>query len=148
MSNKESFSFICLPHHNFRRKLYCLETLKRPGSNMLLSTTVQTFIKNRRRFTEETQYPPSFYLSAIICFSVLYTTTSAVKGLACSPRVRQPRSVKPKTIKLALASQYQGARGKTIKFVFVASPHAALRRKSKDWLARNRDNVSELRRHV
>jgi hypothetical protein len=32
---------------------------------------------------------------------------------------------------------------KTIKLVFVASPHAALRRKSKDWLARNQDNVSK-----
>ena len=33
---------------------------------------------------------------------------------------------------------------KTIKLVFVASPpHASLRRKSKDWLARNQDNVSE-----
>jgi hypothetical protein len=30
-----------------------------------------------------------------------------------------------------------------IKLVFVASPHAALRRKSKDWLAWNQDNVSE-----
>jgi hypothetical protein len=32
---------------------------------------------------------------------------------------------------------------KNIKLVFVASPqrHAALRRKSKDWLARNRNNV-------
>ena len=38
----------------------------------------------------------------------------------------EPRSVKPKTIKL----------------VFVAS-HAALRRKSRDWLARNQNNVSE-----
>ena len=36
---------------------------------------------------------------------------------------------------------------KTMKLVFVAYPllnHAALRRKSKDWLARNRDNMSEL----
>jgi len=34
---------------------------------------------------------------------------------------------------------------KTMKLVFVASPtkHAALMRKSKDWLARNRDNVSQ-----
>ena len=34
---------------------------------------------------------------------------------------------------------------KTIKLVFVASPlkHVALRRKGKDWLARNQDNVSE-----
>jgi hypothetical protein len=33
---------------------------------------------------------------------------------------------------------------KTIKLVFVASPlkHVALRRKGKDWLARNQDNVS------
>ena len=38
----------------------------------------------------------------------------------------EPRSVKPKTIKL----------------VVVAS-HAALRRKRKDWLARNQNNVSE-----
>jgi hypothetical protein len=29
------------------------------------------------------------------------------------------------------------------KLVFVASPLAALRRKSKDWLARNHDNMSE-----
>ena len=44
-------------------------------------------------------------------------------------RVFEPRSVKPKTIKL----------------VFVASPlkHAALRRKSKDWLALNQNNVSK-----
>ena len=35
----------------------------------------------------------------------------------------------------------------TIKLVFVASPlkQAALRRKSKDWLARNENNVSEWR---
>ena len=34
---------------------------------------------------------------------------------------------------------------KTIKLVFVSfsDKHAALRRKSKDWLARNQDNVSE-----
>ena len=32
---------------------------------------------------------------------------------------------------------------KIIKLVFVASKHAALRRKSKDWLALNRNNVSE-----
>jgi hypothetical protein len=34
---------------------------------------------------------------------------------------------------------------KSIKLVFVASPlkHAALRRKSKDWLALNQDNVSK-----
>ena len=33
---------------------------------------------------------------------------------------------------------------KTMKLVFVASPLTpALRRKSKDWLARNQDNVSE-----
>jgi hypothetical protein len=33
---------------------------------------------------------------------------------------------------------------KTIRLVFVASAkHAKLRRKSKDWLVRNQDNVSE-----
>jgi uncharacterized HAD superfamily protein len=32
---------------------------------------------------------------------------------------------------------------KTNKLVFVTSQYAALRRKSKDWLARNQDNVSE-----
>jgi len=29
-----------------------------------------------------------------------------------------------------------------------SAKHAALRRKSKDWLARNRDNVSRVGRHV
>ena len=32
---------------------------------------------------------------------------------------------------------------KTIKLFFVTAKYAALRRKSKDWLARNQDNVSE-----
>jgi hypothetical protein len=39
------------------------------------------------------------------------------------------------------------AKPKTIKLVFFASPlfkHAALRRESKDWLALNQNNVSQL----
>jgi hypothetical protein len=32
---------------------------------------------------------------------------------------------------------------KTKKLVFVASPQAALKSKSNDWLARNQNNVSE-----
>jgi hypothetical protein len=31
---------------------------------------------------------------------------------------------------------------KTIKIIFFASPHVALRRKSKDWLVLNQDNES------
>jgi hypothetical protein len=46
---------------------------------------------------------------------------------------------------LVLSAVYR-IKPKNIKLVFVASPlskHAALRRKRKDWLARNLDNVSE-----
>jgi hypothetical protein len=40
-----------------------------------------------------------------------------------------PRTVKPKTVKIGIC--------------YFSTKHAALRRKSKDWLARNQDNVSE-----
>ena len=48
---------------------------------------------------------------------------------------------------LALSVVNRGFKPKTIKLIFVASPLSiqptALRRKSKDWLAWNLDNVSE-----
>jgi len=57
-----------------------------------------------------------------------------VEWFACSPRVLvdsgfEPRSGQTKDYKIAICC--------------FSTKHAALRRKSKDWLARNQDNVSE-----
>jgi hypothetical protein len=63
----------------------------------------------------------------------LITTTSVVKLLVCSPQVwyfygSSSGRFKPKT---------------KIGICFFSAKHAALRRKRKDWLARNQDNMSK-----
>ena len=49
--------------------------------------------------------------------------------LVCGRLWVEPGRIKPRTLKL--------------EFVGFSAKHAALRRKSKDWLARNQTNISE-----
>jgi hypothetical protein len=51
----------------------------------------------------------------------------------------------PERVRNRSGTGQERVKPKIIKLVFVASPlkHAALKRKSKDWFAQNRDNIAE-----